>query len=283
MITPKRAPVIILILFGLLLHALPGLCAPETRGFEGVAFGTRRADVIEQLCVNLKIDKIQGFSGIEYRGPNGLRLVEEEEDVVLQGYHLDKVRTDAVLVFNVNQKFFRVEYEAQKRPSGYFQTTIKDDVENLSRHFQKAYGAPTFKMEPRLSEMRPGSRNYFWRWTRGRDTVYTAIVGYENDFGAVAVLSDDSLLREMPEARPEPSLPPAVVEEPAEKPNESFTTNVDTTSVVVDTITVTQAVVESSATAPVPVPVPEPETTPVTPPPSLEFVPAQDAATVVQP
>ena len=159
---------------------------------------------------------------------------------------------------------------------GYFQTTIKDDVESFSRLFQKTYGAPTFKMEPRLSEMRPGSRNYFWRWNRGRNTVYTAIVGYENDFGAVAVLSNDTLLREAPEARPEPSLPPVALEVPAEKPGESFTTNVDTTSVV------TEPIIESSATAPIPVPVPEPEPTPITPPPSLEFVPAQDPAPVVQ-
>lgn len=182
--------------------------------FEGVTFGTAREDATQTLMKNLNIIAVQGFSGVDLRGPSGLRVVEEDDVLVLQRYRLNGRRMDVALFFNVNGRFYRYQYEAQRRPSSYFETAIKDDVLFISQFFQKERGSPSFKMNPKLVEMRPGARGYFWRWTKGRDTVYTAIAAGDHDFGAIGVVSDDNLQREAPELRPVENVPDLAVEEP---------------------------------------------------------------------
>lgn len=179
-----------------------GKATLERRAFEGVPFGTSREALRDALVERLDIDIVQGFSGVDYRGPDGLRMIERPQAVVIHRYRLDGLRTDVALVLNANDRFCRVEYEAPRRPASYFGTMIHDDAVAFSKSFEEAFGRPTFRMKPKLVEMRPGSRNYFWRWTQYPETIYTAITAGDNDFGAVAVVSDDALLFEEPAPGP---------------------------------------------------------------------------------
>jgi hypothetical protein len=192
------------------------LVAQDRRGFEGIQFGLSRDETRAALIEKLKFQPVQGFAGQDLRGPGGMRLSDGGEAIIVQGYKLDGVRADVFLYFNANGRFSRVEYEASRRPASYFQSQIRNDAMAFSKTFQKSFGSPTFRMDPKLVEMRPGSRNYYWRWTKGKETIYTAVVAGDDDFGAIAVIGDDALLRE-----PKLAVPPSVadvtppVEEPA--------------------------------------------------------------------
>jgi hypothetical protein len=195
----------------LVATAATALGASQPGGFEGIPFGTSRADVRAAVMAKLKIQPVQAFDSVELRGDGDLRLVDHDDGIVLQRYRLNGRPVDVILFFNANGRFFRVEYDAQPRPVSYFQSATKEDAIFFSKALQKVYGSPTFQMNPKPVEMRPGSVGYFWRWTKQRDTVYTAIVAGEEDFGAIAVISDDVLMREEPRPRAaEPAEPEEV-------------------------------------------------------------------------
>ncbi|SHK86473.1 hypothetical protein SAMN05720468_10868 [Fibrobacter sp. UWEL] len=180
----RRATLIIMVLMMLLSAEVFARRAPEhTQDFAGIAFGSSRETVIEEV---MKM-------GYQPYGQSG----KEGERVVVPIFKFGELPVQVDFIFNSNEKFSSFEIRTgrveRSRMSKAFEA-----VEYMSDQFTLKYGKPN--SNPRIDEesnLKEGVRNFYLEWLSVSTLdINTAVVQIEGRYFAVGTVTHRLLSNE---------------------------------------------------------------------------------------
>lgn len=180
----RRVNLIIMVLVMLLSTEVFARRAPEhTQDFAGIAFGSSRETVIEEV---MKM-------GYQPYGQSG----KEGERVVVPIFKFGELPVQVDFIFNSNEKFCSFEIRTGRVERARMSKAF-EAVEYMSDQFTLKYGKPN--SNPRIDEdshLKEGVRNFFLEWLSVSTLdINTAVVQLEGRYFAVGTVTHRVLTNE---------------------------------------------------------------------------------------